>query len=253
MEFADNKGQEAQPYKYNGKELDTKHGLNMYDYSARYYEPSIGRFRTVDPKAEKYYSISPYAYCYNNPLKYIDPTGKDSIQRNNAIAKAEEYVAKKEPGNQYQMGAKGKPGEKVDCSGLVSESVVAGGEKNPNYGNSGGGVKNIKKNTTKVSNEEVVKGNLVSFRSKSGYAYHIGIVKNIERNENGEITKVTYIHSSGGKGPNEATINTNLQKNTSIHGFYKWDRLPETPSPIALPKPQSTIPDFSLKNILKSK
>ena len=51
------------------------HGLNLYDYSARYYQPAIGRFTTVDPLAEKYYSISPYAYCLNNPLKYIDPTG----------------------------------------------------------------------------------------------------------------------------------------------------------------------------------
>ena len=75
MEFADNTDQDEQPYKYNGKELDKLHGLNMYDYSARYMEPAIGRFTSVDPMAEKYYSISPYAYVANNPLKYIDPTG----------------------------------------------------------------------------------------------------------------------------------------------------------------------------------
>jgi len=74
MEFADNEGND-QPYKYNGKELDKMHGLNLYDYSARHYEPGIGRFTTVDPMAEKYYSISPYAYVANNPLIYIDPTG----------------------------------------------------------------------------------------------------------------------------------------------------------------------------------
>jgi uncharacterized protein RhaS with RHS repeats len=51
------------------------HGLNLYDYSARYYESAIGRFTTVDPHAESYYSWSPYAYVGNNPLKYIDPTG----------------------------------------------------------------------------------------------------------------------------------------------------------------------------------
>jgi hypothetical protein len=45
----------------------------MYDYSARHKDD--WRFTTVDPMAEKYYSISPYAYCGNNPLKYIDPTG----------------------------------------------------------------------------------------------------------------------------------------------------------------------------------
>ena len=73
--FADASGTSTQPYKYNGKELDTRNGLNLYDYSARYYESAIGRFTTVDPMAEMYYSISPYAYCANNPIKFIDPTG----------------------------------------------------------------------------------------------------------------------------------------------------------------------------------
>lgn len=67
--------QDKQSYKYNGKELDRKNGLNLYDYSARYMEPALGRFTTLDPMAEKYYSISPYAYCVNNPMRYVDPTG----------------------------------------------------------------------------------------------------------------------------------------------------------------------------------
>lgn len=71
--------QGKQPYKYNGKELDQMHGLNLYDYSARYYESAIGRFTTVDPLAEFHYNNSPYAYVLNNPLKYIDPTGCDTI------------------------------------------------------------------------------------------------------------------------------------------------------------------------------
>jgi len=53
--------------------LDTNFDLNWYDYSARHYDGI--RFTSVDPLAEKYYSISPYAYVANNPLKYIDPTG----------------------------------------------------------------------------------------------------------------------------------------------------------------------------------
>ncbi|MDR1090990.1 MAG: RHS repeat-associated core domain-containing protein, partial [Prevotella sp.] len=79
MAFAEGTTQEQgkQPYKYNGKELDQMHGLNMYDYSARYYEPAIGRFTTVDPMAEKYYSISPYAYCGNNPIRLVDVNGKE--------------------------------------------------------------------------------------------------------------------------------------------------------------------------------
>lgn len=54
------------------------HGLNLYAYSARYYESAVGRFTTVDPHAEKYYSISPYVYAANNPIKVTDPTGMDT-------------------------------------------------------------------------------------------------------------------------------------------------------------------------------
>jgi RHS repeat-associated protein len=77
MSIADNTGSEAQPYKYNGKELDQMHGLNTYDYHARQQDFQTGRFTSVDPLAEKYYSWNPYAYCANNPIKYIDPTGMD--------------------------------------------------------------------------------------------------------------------------------------------------------------------------------
>ncbi len=67
--------QQVQPYKYNAKELDSHNGLNLYDYHARQYDPALGRFTTMDPLAEQYYSTSPYAYCANNPVRYIDPTG----------------------------------------------------------------------------------------------------------------------------------------------------------------------------------
>ena len=65
-----------QSYKYNGKELERQIGLDIYDYGARRYDAAICRFTTMDPLAEKYYSTSPYAYCVNNPVKFIDPDGK---------------------------------------------------------------------------------------------------------------------------------------------------------------------------------
>ena len=64
-----------QPYKYNGKEFDGLLGLNMYDYGARHYDPYSGRWIAVDPLVEKYYSISPYVYVANNPVRFIDPDG----------------------------------------------------------------------------------------------------------------------------------------------------------------------------------
>ena len=53
------------------------HGLDMYDYGARFYDPSICRFNTMDPMCEKYYHLSPYIYCGNNPIKYIDVKGEE--------------------------------------------------------------------------------------------------------------------------------------------------------------------------------
>ena len=65
----------SQPYLYNGKEIDMMHDLEWYDYGARMYEPGLCRFMTMDPLCEKYYNISPYAYCSNNPIRFVDPTG----------------------------------------------------------------------------------------------------------------------------------------------------------------------------------
>ena len=65
----------TQPYKYNGKEFDTKKGLNWYDYGARHYDAALGRFTTNDRFAEKYYSMSPYQYGANNPVNNIDVNG----------------------------------------------------------------------------------------------------------------------------------------------------------------------------------
>ena len=62
---------DAQPYKYNGKELDRKGGLDWYDYGARYYDAALGRWHVVDPMSEKYYGVSPYLYCANNPILFV--------------------------------------------------------------------------------------------------------------------------------------------------------------------------------------
>lgn len=79
-EFCDNTANySVQSRKYNGKEFDNMHGLNTYDYGARQYNPVTARWDRVDPLAHEYYGVSPYVYCMNNPVKFVDPDGRAKI------------------------------------------------------------------------------------------------------------------------------------------------------------------------------
>ena len=63
------------PYRFGGKERLDVGGLDLYDFGARHYNPALPRWLTLDPLAEKYYGVSSYAYCENNPISVVDPQG----------------------------------------------------------------------------------------------------------------------------------------------------------------------------------
>jgi RHS repeat-associated protein len=72
---------------FTGKERDGETGWDYF--GARYYDPSIGRWMSVDPHAEKYPSLNPYNYCENNPLIFFDLDGKGPERDFNNFASSE--------------------------------------------------------------------------------------------------------------------------------------------------------------------
>ena len=67
---------EKLPYKFNGKQFDEETGL--YYYGARYMDPKISMWLGVDPLMEKYPNVTGYCYTMDNPIKFIDPNGKET-------------------------------------------------------------------------------------------------------------------------------------------------------------------------------
>ena len=114
----------VQRYKYNGKELDRMHGLDWYDYGAHYSDAAIGRWHSIDPLCEKYYDVSPYAYCLDNPINDIKPlddknphslynTEDDYRVITGSEQKTAEALGEIKTGEVTRMGHYGKPIETI--------------------------------------------------------------------------------------------------------------------------------------------
>ncbi|MDR2039441.1 MAG: hypothetical protein LBQ60_16080 [Bacteroidales bacterium] len=79
-------------YKYGRKELQTEHNLNWGDHENRMSDYTAGRWWVVDPLAEDYYDWSPYNYCFNNPLLFVDPDGRGPFKKFEFNGSAWDYL-----------------------------------------------------------------------------------------------------------------------------------------------------------------
>ncbi|MFV0545597.1 MAG: DUF5675 family protein, partial [Bacteroides sp.] len=181
----DNTGDsKAQPYKYNGKEFDGERGLNVYDYSARYMDPALGRFMTVDPLAEQFPHQSPYSAFNNNPIFYIDPDGRAAVTPGDFYDREGTY-----------LGTDGNDDGKVY---LLNEGKVAKFEnKAVNWGGTlaEASVNNLKENSTEVG------GLIIQTRTEEGKDYTISEFKTV----GGENNVEGYMLEPG--GPSTTTPN----------------------------------------------
>jgi len=105
-------------YRFNGKEQDEATGF--YYYGARYYAPSLSRWLSIDPLAEKYQGFSPYNYTLNNPINLVAPDGR-SVE--DIVIKGKE---KKKAFAELQKAVKNSVQLKMDESGLLSYKIKKG-------------------------------------------------------------------------------------------------------------------------------
>ena len=75
----------GQPYKFGGKELITANGLNEYDFGARQYFSAVPFFTRIDPLCEKFMHLSPYLFCGNNPVNFVDLYGEEPTKYEAAL------------------------------------------------------------------------------------------------------------------------------------------------------------------------
>jgi len=131
-------------YLYNGKELQEDFNLDWYDYGARFYDPALGRWFVVDPLMEYHFSHTPYHYCFNNPIKFVDPFGMDTTYVAPPIP---EIVVEADKPSWWQRftswwkssGTAGSPNESSQASGIMMYSNEGGGyrttvSRDPNTG-----------------------------------------------------------------------------------------------------------------------
>jgi len=140
------------PYLFTSKELDKETG--MYYFGARYQDPKLGIFISVDPLAEKYKGVSSYAYALNNPVKFIDPDGRSPFDWISYVGQSgqQQVIYDETVKSRQQAEAKYKNVTDVFKSGSITGAAPDGNTSYSYQLNGNGSVTNV------FTNESIEKG-----------------------------------------------------------------------------------------------
>lgn len=211
----------VQSYKYNGKELDRMHGLDSYDYGARWM--CDGRFTTPDPHAIDYTDVSPYVYCGNNPMNAIDVNGEDiyKIDDNGYVSLAQ---MTKDSQDRLYYGNSSISLNK----GILSQLTVERSDYNGNYAISGN-LNDMTKLFVFVANNTAVEWGLDASSKKSKISYNIRTTHernsvspyNVKNDKNLLFTMHSHSKNSNSHKASGADV-SHIKSGQTIEGYYDF-------------------------------
>jgi len=205
-------------YKFNGKELDNETG--MYYYGARYYEPRLSVWMSVDPMIEKYARMSSYNYCINNPLRYIDPDGRDEYEFTSAGYIKNVKSTEFDSFHKVTIDKNGKS-TRVEGGELILDKKVITSQTTL-VGDDGKAVNYLK--VTGDAEAKQIFEHLANNSTEYGTEYGLTRIGNKSGDEGKNMIGVNAIHTGGSTSANRVVFENKFTIREAIHNHPSGDK-----------------------------
>ena len=174
---------------YAGKEHQDFGGsddVKLIDFGSRFYSPGLGRWTATDPQSWKYSSASPYNYCNNNPVNFVDPNGEDPKRR---VFYARSYLGTPYKNDEGKLRTEftSEALANMDCSEFVSRILYLDGITSTSTGMCTKDMKNFFNNPDVFKADSTpIEGDIMLWEG------HVGIVSQVSENGSIRLTHASW-------------------------------------------------------------